>query len=85
MALATQVERLLPDLPSVAARTTVSGGDVALVSSSGWAYRFRFEVPHVLYVHSPARWLYAADDSCLRFSPLRRVGLTVEHAAPPPR
>ncbi|WP_448811700.1 glycosyltransferase [Agromyces bauzanensis] len=76
-ALATQVERLLPALPSIAARTTVSGGDVALVSTSGWAHRFRFEVPHVVYVHSPARWLYAADDYRLRLSPLRRAGLTV--------
>ena len=29
----------------IAARTTVSGGDVALASSSGWAHRFRFEIP----------------------------------------
>ena len=40
-----QVERMLPTLPSIAARTTVSGGDIALVSSSGWAHRFRFEMP----------------------------------------
>lgn len=77
LALATQVERLLPVLPSIAARTTVSGGDVALVSTSGWAHRFDFEIPHVVYVHSPARWLYAADDYRLRLSPLRRAGLTV--------
>ena len=76
-ALATQVERMLPLLPSIAARTRVSGGDVALVSSSGWAHRFRFEIPHVVYVHSPARWLYAADDYRMRLSPLRRAGLTL--------
>ncbi|WP_448006678.1 glycosyltransferase [Agromyces bauzanensis] len=76
-ALAGQVERLLPALPSIAARTRVSGGDVALVSTSGWAHRFRFEIPHVVYVHSPARWLYAADDYRLRLSPLRRAGLAV--------
>ena len=76
-ALATQVERMLPMLPSIAARTTVSGGDVALVSSSGWAHRFRFEIPHVVYVHSPARWLYAADDYRMRLSPIRRAGLAV--------
>ena len=74
-ALAAQVERMLPLLPSIAARTRVSGGDVALVSSSGWAHRFRFDIPHVVYVHSPARWLYAADDYRMRLSPLRRAGL----------
>lgn len=70
-----QVERLLPLLPSVAARTTVTGGDIALASSSGWAHRFRFDMPHVVYVHSPARWLYAAEDYRLRLSPVRRAGL----------
>ncbi|GAA1762302.1 glycosyltransferase [Agromyces humatus] len=72
-----QVERMLPALPSIASRTTVSGGDIALVSSSGWAHRFRFEIPHVVYVHSPARWLYAADDYRLRLGLLRRAGLTM--------
>ena len=75
-ALAGHVERMLPLLPSFAARTTVAGGDVALVSSSGWAHRFRFEIPHVVYVHSPARWLYAAHDYRLRLSRLRGAGLT---------
>ncbi|MEV1128791.1 glycosyltransferase [Agromyces sp. NPDC049794] len=75
--LAGQVERMLPLLPLIAARTTVSGGDVALASSSGWAHRFRFEIPHVVYVHSPARWLYAAEDYRLRLSPIRRAGLAV--------
>jgi len=51
-AFANQVEWMLPALPSIAARTTVDGGDVALVSSSGWAHRFQFEIPHVVYVHS---------------------------------
>lgn len=78
--LATQVERMLPLLPSIAARTRVSGGDVALVSSSGWAHRFRFEIPHIVYVHSPARWLHATDDYLMRLSPLRRAGL---HASEP--
>ena len=72
-----QIERMLPALPSIAARTTVSGGDVALVSSSGWAHRFRYEIPHVVYVHSPARWLYATDDYRLRLSLLRRAGLAL--------
>ena len=74
-AFANQVEWMLPALPSIAARTVVDGGDVALVSSSGWAHRFRFEIPHVVYVHSPARWLYAAEDYRLRLSPVRRAGL----------
>ncbi|GLI27350.1 glycosyl transferase [Agromyces rhizosphaerae] len=75
--LAGQVERMLPALPSIAARTRVTGGDVALVSSSGWAHRFAFDMPHVVYVHSPARWLYAADDYRMRLSRVRRAGLTV--------
>lgn len=74
-ALATQVERLLPTLPSISERTSVSGGDIALVSTSGWAHRFDFKIPHVVYAHSPARWLYAADDYRLRLSRFRRAGL----------
>ncbi|MGW9629718.1 glycosyltransferase [Agromyces sp. NPDC055520] len=74
-----QVERMLPLLPSIAARTTVStgDGDIALVSSSGWAHRFDYEIPHVVYVHSPARWLYAVDDYRLKLSPFRRAGLAL--------
>lgn len=74
-ALAEHVEWMLPMLPSIAARTRVSGGDVALVSSSGWAHRFHFEIPHVVYAHSPARWLYAGEDYRLQLGPLRRAGL----------
>ncbi|MFC9917126.1 glycosyltransferase [Agromyces binzhouensis] len=76
-AMSGQVERMLPALPAIAARTTVFGGDVALASSSGWAHRFRYEMPYVVYVHSPARWLYAADDYRLRLSAVRRAGLAV--------
>jgi glycosyltransferase involved in cell wall biosynthesis len=75
--LSGQVERMLPALPAIAARTVVTGGDIALASSSGWAHRFRYEMPHVVYVHSPARWLYAAEDYKLRLSPVRRAGLAV--------
>ncbi|WP_353808041.1 glycosyltransferase [Agromyces sp. SYSU T00194] len=75
--LAGQVERMLPALPAIAARTRVSGGDVALASSSGWAHRFAYDLPHVVYVHSPARWLYAAEDYRMRLSRVRRAGLTV--------
>jgi glycosyltransferase involved in cell wall biosynthesis len=74
-ALHHQVERMLPLLPTIAGRTTAAGGEIALVSSSGWAHRFQYDMPHVVYVHSPARWLYAADDYRLRLSPLRRAGL----------
>jgi glycosyltransferase involved in cell wall biosynthesis len=74
-ALARQVERMLPTLPSIAERTSVSGGDIALVSTSGWAHRFDFKIPHVVYAHSPARWLYAAEDYRLRLSRFRRAGL----------
>lgn len=70
-----QVERMLPLLPTIAGRTTAVGGDIALVSSSGWAHRFHYEMPHVVYVHSPARWLYAADDYRLRLNAVRRAGL----------
>ncbi|MFE5670492.1 glycosyltransferase [Agromyces sp. NPDC056523] len=75
--LSGQVERMLPALPAIAARTTVAGGDLALASSSGWAHRFRYKMPHVVYVHSPARWLYAADDYRMRLSRVRRAGLAV--------
>lgn len=74
-ALSGQVERMLPALPAIAARTTVSGGDIALASSSGWAHRFHYEMPHVVYVHSPARWLYAASDYRMRLSAVRRAAL----------
>ena len=73
--LANQVERMLPTLPSIAERTTVSEGDIALVSTSGWAHRFDYKIPHVVYAHSPARWLYSADDYRMRLSPVRRAGL----------
>jgi glycosyltransferase involved in cell wall biosynthesis len=73
--LAKQVERMLPTLPSIAERTSVSGGDVALVSTSGWAHRFQFKIPHVVYAHTPARWLYSAADYRMRLSPVRRAGL----------
>jgi glycosyltransferase involved in cell wall biosynthesis len=73
--LAKQVERMLPTLPSIAERTSVSGGDVALVSTSGWAHRFQFKIPHVVYAHTPARWLYSAADYRLRLNPVRRAGL----------
>lgn len=36
--------------------------DVVLVSSSGWAHGFPTAGRSVVYCHSPARWLYAADD-----------------------
>lgn len=73
--LAKQVERLLPTLPSIAEHTSVTGGDFALVSTSGWAHRFRYDIPHVVYAHSPARWLYSAEEYRMRLSRFRRAGL----------
>lgn len=40
----------------------MADADVALISTSGWAHQFNYSIPTVAYVHSPARWLYAADD-----------------------
>jgi glycosyltransferase involved in cell wall biosynthesis len=38
-------------------------GDVVIASSSGWAHMARVvpEALHVVYCHTPARWLYRAD------------------------
>jgi glycosyltransferase involved in cell wall biosynthesis len=72
---AHHLHKILPLLPSLASSVTVGDGDVALVSTSGWAHQFAYEVPTVAYVHSPARWLHAADDYRLGLAKLPRVGL----------
>ena len=36
-------------------------GELVLCSSSGWAHGARTEGTKVVYCHSPAKWLYAAD------------------------
>lgn len=75
--VAGRIEALLPVLPYIARRTEVPAADFALVSTSGWAHHFTFNSPTIAYVHSPARWLYAAHDYRQRLTPLRRVGLSV--------
>jgi glycosyltransferase involved in cell wall biosynthesis len=53
----------LPLLPAFARRLPVPATcDVVLISSSGFAHNVRTAVPKVVYWHTPARWLYAADD-----------------------
>ena len=40
----------------------ISDADVVLCSSSGWAHGVATDVPKVVYCHTPARWLWAADE-----------------------
>ena len=63
------------DLGLDVAERTVARRGCPLSSSSGWEHRFRYEMPHVVYVHSPAPWLFAADDHRLRLSRVRQAGL----------
>lgn len=69
------LHKLLPLLPYLASSVTVSEADVAVVSTSGWAHQFNYEIPTLAYVHSPARWLYAADDYRLGLSRIPKAGL----------
>lgn len=73
--ISTRLEALLPLLPYFARRTVVPAADLAIVSTSGWAHQFTFNSPTVAYVHSPARWLYAADDYKQNLALVKRVGL----------
>ena len=50
----------LPLLGAVFSRLHAPG-DLVLCSSSGWAHGARTEGRKVVYCHSPAKWLYAAD------------------------
>lgn len=68
------IEYLLPLLPALARRVRVEG-ESALISTSGWAHRFSYDIPTVAYVHSPARWLYAQKDYSLQLGLLGRLGL----------
>lgn len=46
--------------------------EVVLTSSSGWAHGFKTEGRRLVYCHTPARWLYLADEylgDSSRFSP----------------
>lgn len=51
----------LPLLALVASRMRINA-DVVIASSSGWAHGFPSTGRKVVYCHSPARWLYLADD-----------------------
>ncbi|WP_062077793.1 glycosyltransferase [Demequina globuliformis] len=74
-AMARHLDYLLPALPLVARRLHVGDADLALVSTSGWAHHFDFQVPTLAYVHSPARWLYAVDDFRLGLGHAKRGAL----------
>lgn len=50
----------LPLLPWASNRMTIDA-DVVVASSSGWAHGFPTTGRKIVYCHSPARWLYAAD------------------------
>ncbi len=51
----------LPLLP-LAFTTSRVDADVVVCSSSGWAHGIRTDGRKIVYCHSPAKWLYRADD-----------------------
>lgn len=51
----------LPLLP-FAARSIHIDADLVIASSSGWAHGFTTDAQRLVYCHTPARWLYLADD-----------------------
>ncbi|WP_245810375.1 glycosyltransferase [Brachybacterium massiliense] len=51
----------LPILAPAASRMRIDA-DVVIASSSGWAHAFPSAGYRVIYCHSPARWLYLAED-----------------------
>lgn len=53
--------RALPLLAPVASTMRIDA-DVVVASSSGWAHAFVTRGRKAVYCHSPARWLYVADD-----------------------
>jgi len=54
--------RLALPLLAPAAEATRIDADVVLASSSGWAHGFRTSGRLLVYCHTPARWLYHAED-----------------------
>lgn len=74
-AVTQNIEWALPVLPSIAARVQVPEADIHLISTSGWAHQFKFVGKTIAYVHSPARWLYAAEDYRLKLGRAAKVGL----------
>ena len=68
----------LPFLPGYARGLHVpESSDVVLVSSSGFAHNVETSVPKVIYWHSPARWLHAAEDYRMGLPLPIRAGLKV--------
>lgn len=74
--LTDRIEYLLPLLP-IYSRGLKVEGEIALISTSGWAHQFSFDMPTVAYVHSPARWLYAKNDYSKQLGKMGRIGLSV--------
>ncbi len=84
-----EVETILPDwtplvrrdaraafplLAPAFGRHRIRDADVVVCSSSGWAHGVGADAPKVVYCHTPARWLYAADDYLLGHAlPVRLV------------
>ncbi|APF40459.1 glycosyltransferase [Neomicrococcus aestuarii] len=68
----------LPFLAPVSSRVKIDA-DIILTSSSGWAHGFDATGTQIVYCHTPARWLYLAEDylgSNTGFSP-KRLALSV--------
>lgn len=53
--------KALPVLRTFADRMTIDA-DLTIVSTSGWAHAFPVSGRKLVYCHSPARWLYLADE-----------------------
>lgn len=53
--------KALPFLALFASRMRIDA-DVVIASSSGWAHAFPTSGKRIVYCHSPARWLYLAED-----------------------
>lgn len=53
--------KALPVLRAFADRMTIDA-DLTIVSTSGWAHAFPVSGRKLVYCHSPARWLYLADE-----------------------
>ncbi|WP_203011035.1 glycosyltransferase [Rhodococcus ruber] len=71
------IEPLLPVLPSLSRRTRIQNADLAIISTSGFAHLFDRDCPAIVYFHSPARWLYAANHYRMGLSIPKRIGLAL--------
>lgn len=68
-------QKALPLLPRAFHRVPQKPIDVAICSSSGWAHSANTEAGRVLYMHTPARWLYEPKDYFLGRSPALAAGM----------